>query len=152
MPARFYEQDVKSGLKNKRKLSVFLDKLMHKHLKEVKHVQLNYIFCNDDYLLQMNKQYLHHNTLTDIITFDLSESKDALLGEIYISVERVKENAGKFGVTYTDELHRVLFHGALHLCGFKDKKEADQKIIRKNENSCIENYKKEEVKSSPLLK
>ena len=143
MPARFYEQDVRSGLKNKRKLSAFLDKLVHKHLKDVKQVQLNYVFCTDDYLLEMNKQYLSHNTFTDIITFDLSESKDALMGEVYISVDRVRENAEKFEVSYNDELHRVLFHGALHLCGFKDKKEADQKIMRKNENSCIENYKKE---------
>ncbi len=142
MPVRFYEQDVTSGLKNKRKLSTFLDKLVHGHLKDVKKVSLNYIFCDDEYLLQMNQQYLDHNTLTDIITFDLSESKQALQGEIYISIERVKENAGKFEVPYHDELHRVIFHGALHLCGFKDKKAADQQIMRSNENSCLDLYRK----------
>ena len=142
MPARFYEQDVKSRLTNKRKLSAFLDELITRHLKQMKKASLNYIFCNDEFLLQMNKQYLKHDTLTDIITFDLSESDEALTGEIYISVERVKENAEKFGSAYTDELHRVIFHGALHLCGFKDKKEEDRKVMRSKENSCLTNYKK----------
>src|ERR1700743_1406824 len=100
MPARFYDQDVKSALKNKRILSAFLDKLVHRHLKNTEKVQLNYIFCNDAFLLTMNQQYLNHNTLTDIITFDLSEGKNSLAGEIYISTERVKENAEKFNVNY----------------------------------------------------
>lgn len=143
MPARFYEQEVTSGLKNKRKLSAFLDKLVSKHLKKVKSTSLTYIFCTDDHLHGMNQQFLNHNTLTDIITFDLSEGADTLNGEIYISVDRVRENAVKFGVTYTDELHRVIFHGALHLCGFKDKKAEDQALMRKNEDSCLKNYKKE---------
>lgn len=143
MPSRFYEQDVKSALKNKRKLSAFIDKLIHKHLAMVKQIKLNYIFCNDEYLLQINQQYLRHNTLTDIITFDLSESSESLAGEIYVSVERVKENAAGFGVSYEDELHRVVFHGALHLCGFKDKNEKDRAVMRRNEDACIKNYKKE---------
>jgi probable rRNA maturation factor len=143
MPARFYEQEVKAGLKNKRKLSAFLDKLVSRHLRSVTKVQLTYIFCTDEFLHQMNQQYLNHNTLTDIITFDLSESKNSLTGEIYISTDRVKENAEKFGVSYDDELHRVLFHGALHLCGFKDKTDADRKVMRKNEDNCLKNYKKE---------
>ena len=144
MPARFHEQEVKSGLKDKRKLSSFLDGLVNRHLDKVKKTTLNYIFCTDAFLLDMNQQYLNHNTLTDIITFDLSESASELIGEIYVSVERVKENAIKFETTYPDELHRVIFHGALHLCGFKDKKEADQKIMRQMENSCLEEYSREE--------
>ena len=140
MPARFHEQEIKSGLKDKRKLSSFLDALVNKHLDKVKKITLNYIFCTDVFLLEMNQQYLNHNTLTDIITFDLGESESELIGEIYISVERVKENAIKFETTYPDELHRVIFHGALHLCGFKDKKEADQKIMRQMENSCLKDY------------
>jgi probable rRNA maturation factor len=142
MPARFYEQDVKSGLKNKRKLSAFLDKLVQQHREDIRKTALSYIFCSDDYLLQMNQQYLDHNTLTDIITFDLSEPGTAMEGEIYISVERVRENAGKFSTTYEEELHRVIFHGALHLCGFKDKKESDKKKMREQENVCLEKYKK----------
>ena len=142
MPARFYEQDIKSGLKNKRLLSAFIDKVVFTHLKKVKKNALNYIFCNDTYLLHMNKEYLNHDTLTDIITFDLSDNKNELQGEIYISVERVKENAEKFGVSYNDELHRVIFHGALHLCGFKDKKKEDIAEMRVQENKCLTDYKK----------
>lgn len=145
MPAKFYEQDTKAGLKDKRKLSAYLDKLVRLHLKGIKKAELNYIFCTDNYLLEMNQQYLDHDTLTDIITFDLSEPGD-LLGEIYISVERVKENAVKFQTTYDDELHRVIFHGALHLCGFKDKKKSDQTQMRAQENKCLEEYKNELVK------
>ncbi len=143
MPAKFYEQEVRPGLKNRRKLSSFLDKLAQKHLKQVREVALTYIFCSDEYLLAMNQQFLAHDTFTDIITFDLSETKEMLAGEIYISVDRVRENAGKFGVSYTDELHRVIFHGALHLCGFKDKKAADRDLMRKKEDECLRNYKKE---------
>jgi len=140
MPARFYEQGVRSKLKDKRKLSAFLDALAYKHLKKLSSVQLTYIFCSDEYLLQMNQQFLKHNTFTDIITFDLSENKNELVGEIYISIDRVAENAEKFGTTYYNELHRVIFHGALHLCGFKDKNQADQKAMRRNENLCLKNY------------
>ncbi len=143
MSARFHEQDVKAGLKNRRKLSAFLDGLVGKHLEAIKKTELNYIFCDDAYLLQINKQFLNHDTLTDIITFDLSDSDDVLSGEIYISTDRVKENADKFGVSYNEELHRVIFHGALHLCGFKDKSGADKKIMREQEDICLSVYLKE---------
>jgi len=137
MPSRFYEQEVKAGLKNKRRLSLLLDAIVAMHRKEVRKVSLNYIFCNDDYLLAMNKEYLKHDTLTDIITFDLSEKENTLTGEIYISTERVRENAAKFETTYNDELHRVIFHGALHLCGFRDKNETDRRIMREQEDKCL---------------
>lgn len=140
MAAKFHEYNVKSGLKDKRKLSAFLDALISKQLRRVKKVQLNYIFCTDEYLLQLNKEFLNHNTLTDIVTFDLGEAPDELNGEIYISIERVKENAEKFATTYNNELHRVIFHGALHLCGFKDKTEADKKEMRKKEDLCLRQY------------
>jgi rRNA maturation RNase YbeY len=140
MPARFYEQEVKAGLKERRRLSGFLDGLVAQYRPEVRKVELNYIFCSDAYLLQMNRQFLDHDTLTDIITFDLSDNKQTLTGEIYISIERVKENAVKFKTTTNEELHRVVFHGALHLCGFKDKKEADKKIMRQKEDECLAAY------------
>ena len=143
MPAKFHEQNIKSQLKDKRKLSSFLDQLVQTHLKKAKKISLNYIFCDDAFLLEMNKQYLNHNTLTDIITFDLSDSPEELQGEIYVSVERVRENADKFAVRYNDELHRVIFHGALHLCGFKDKKADDIKEMRAQEDKCLKNYQKE---------
>ena len=141
MPAKFYEQDVKAALKDKRKLSAFLMKVIAESKKDVKSIHLNYIFCNDEFLLQMNQQYLNHDTLTDIITFDLSEHAQHMAGEIYISVERVRENAAKYGTTYQEELHRVIFHGTLHMCGFKDKTEADRKEMRSQEDLCLANYK-----------
>lgn len=143
MPSRFYEQDVRSGLKNKRKLSAFLDKLALKHRKSLKKVSFTYIFCSDEALLEMNKQFLNHDTYTDIITFDLSENDNELTGEIYISKDRVAENAAKFDTEYSDELHRVIFHGALHLCGFKDKSKADSAEMRKQEDRCLKQYSKE---------
>ena len=91
----------------------------------------------------MNQNFLDHDSFTDIITFDLSESKQELQGEIYISIERVKENAKLYKTTFADELHRVIFHGVLHLCGFKDKTPKDQKIMRENEDYCLEHYKNE---------
>jgi rRNA maturation RNase YbeY len=142
MPAKFYEQETRSGLKDKKKLSAFLDGLVSQHRKDVTDCTLTYIFCTDEHLLQMNQQFLNHDTFTDIITFNLSERKTGLQGEIYISVDRVKENAAKFGTTYQDELHRVIFHGALHLCGFKDKNKKDQAIMRENEDYCLAQYHK----------
>jgi rRNA maturation RNase YbeY len=142
MPIKFYEQDTRSAIKDKRKLSAFLEKLVAKQLKKVKQIKLNYIFCTDEFLLTMNKEYLDHDTLTDIITFDLSETQADLTGEIYISIERVKENAVKFGTSYTDELHRVIFHGALHLCGYKDKTASDKKEMRAMEDKCLKDYAK----------
>jgi probable rRNA maturation factor len=139
VPARFYEIDVRSGLKSKRKLSGFLDELLKTYV-DIEKASLHYIFCNDAYLLSINRQFLDHDTLTDIITFDLSEAPGVLLGEIYISTERVAENAALFHTSYEQELHRVIFHGALHLCGFKDKTKAEQKKIRALEDQCLENY------------
>ena len=140
MPARFYEQEVSSKLKDKRRLSRFLDELVQQHRPAVKHTQLTYIFCSDEALLAINQQFLNHDTYTDIITFDLSEQKDALTGEIYISTDRIAENAAKFRTSYQQELHRVIFHGALHLCGFKDKTKKDQEIMTIQENNTLESW------------
>lgn len=143
MPARFYEQETNARLKGRRKLSAFLDALVRKHMKKVTDVQLTYIFCSDEHLLQMNLQFLKHNTFTDIITFDLTEEPQTLVGEIYISTDRVADNAVKFETTYQNELHRVIFHGALHLCGFKDKNETDRNEMRRMENLCLKQYFKD---------
>ena len=112
MAVRYYDQQVKSNLRNKRRLSTFLQELIRQQRVEVKHVDLTYVFCHDDYLLEINQEFLNHDTLTDIITFDMSEDQENLQGEIYISVDRVKDNAEKFKVSYEQELHRVIFHGA----------------------------------------
>lgn len=137
MPARFYEQDVTANLKNRRALSAFLDEQV-KGRTTATRVQLTYIFCSDAQLHGINLQFLQHDDYTDIITFDLSENKGEVIGEIYISTERVAENARKFSTMYQHELHRVIFHGALHLCGLRDKKPAEQKAMRAAEEACLQ--------------
>ncbi|UPT72057.1 MAG: rRNA maturation RNase YbeY [Flavobacterium sp. JAD_PAG50586_2] len=94
--------------------------------------EINYIFCDDDYLIELNQQYLSHDTLTDIISFDYSEGNH-LQGDIFISIERVRENAEDFKVPFNEELKRVLVHGVLHYCGYKDKSEEDEKLMRQKE-------------------
>jgi rRNA maturation RNase YbeY len=126
------------SFKDRRKLKVYLRKKLNEERKKVE--RINYVFCNDAYLLEMNKQYLNHDTLTDIITFELSADGDALVADIYISVERVKENAKVFKVKFHDELLRVVFHGALHLAGYKDKRKADQSIMRQKEEEWLQQY------------
>ncbi len=100
--------------------------------EQKKEGEINYIFCDDDYLLEINQQYLNHDTLTDIISFDYSIGNE-LHGDIFISVERVRENAVDFEVSFEDELRRVLVHGVLHYCGYKDKSEADELVMRQKE-------------------
>jgi len=102
---------------------------------------LNYIFCSDEYLLDINKKFLKHDYLTDIITFDLSE-QNGVTGEVYISLDRVRDNAKTFDSTFSDECLRVIIHGALHLCGYKDKNKIDKKEMRKKENFYLNIYKK----------
>lgn len=98
---------------------------------------LNYIFCTDEFLLKMNEEYLQHDTYTDIITFDLSEDEGGINGEIYISLERVADNAKKFKTEKEDELHRVIVHGLLHLVGYKDKNHAEKAGMREKEDACL---------------
>lgn len=98
---------------------------------------INYIFCDDAYLLRINQEYLQHDTLTDIITFDYVEGK-VLNGDIFISIERVRENSEIFSVTFEQELHRVLSHGLLHLCGYKDKTDKEAAVMRRMEDFAIQ--------------
>lgn len=93
---------------------------------------INYIFCDDAYLLDINQKYLDHDTLTDIISFDYTVGNE-LHGDIFISVDRVRENATEFGVAFDTELMRVMAHGVLHYCGYKDKTEADETVMRNKE-------------------
>ena len=94
---------------------------------------INYIFCDDNYLLDINVKYLKHNELTDIISFDYSLGK-ILSGDIFISIDRVKENALKFETNFDHELQRVIIHGILHFCGYKDKTKEDKRLMRKKED------------------
>jgi len=98
--------------------------------------ELSYIFCSDEYLHQMNVKYLNHDTYTDIITFDYTEEKQ-VNGDLFISIDRVRENASKYQVTFQKELNRVMVHGLLHLMGFKDKSDADADLMRKKEDYCL---------------
>jgi probable rRNA maturation factor len=95
--------------------------------------EISYVFCDDEYLLELNQQYLQHDTLTDIISFDYSLGNE-LSGDIFISVERVRENAEIFNQSFENELLRVISHGVLHYCGYKDKSEADEQLMRQKEN------------------
>ena len=98
--------------------------------------ELNYIFCDDDYLLNLNVEFLNHDTLTDIISFDYTLGK-LVSGDIFISIERVKENANKFNQSVESELNRVVIHGVLHYIGFKDKSESEKEIMRSEEDKCL---------------
>ena len=95
--------------------------------------EVNYIFCDDDYLCKLNVEFLNHDTLTDIISFDYTIGK-IIQGDIFISIERVQDNASDFHVSFNDELHRVMVHGVLHYCGYKDKTATDEIIMRDKEN------------------
>jgi probable rRNA maturation factor len=101
--------------------------------------EINYIFCDDEYLLEINQQYLNHDTLTDIISFDYSMGNE-IHGDVYISIERVKENAVDFNVSFEEELKRVLVHGVLHYCGYKDKSQADELLMRSKEDEKIKMF------------
>jgi rRNA maturation RNase YbeY len=114
------------------------DKLKHKQwLQAVAKGELNYVFCSDDYLLQINQEYLQHDTYTDIVTFDNSDNPKIIEGDIFISYDRILENAAKFG-TENSELQRVMVHGLLHLCGYKDKAKADKSLMTEKENYYLE--------------
>lgn len=131
MPIDFHSLLPSFKLKNSKKLSEFIHLIAFTEEHEIG--ELNYIFCSDKYLLELNKQYLNHDTLTDIITFDYT-AHDEVSGDVFISIDRVKENAVIFKQSFQTELNRVLFHGVLHLCGYKDKKSAHQKLMRAKED------------------
>jgi probable rRNA maturation factor len=127
-----YETDFE--LDNKQRYEQWLSQVIVSEGK--KEGEVSYIFCDDDYLLEINKQYLDHDTLTDIISFDYTVGNE-IGGDIFISIERVKDNAVDFNVTFEEELRRVMVHGVLHYCGYKDKTEAEQKLIRNKEEEKI---------------
>jgi len=136
MPAiNFFSEDTGYQLKNKLPLKRWIKYTIAAEGYRLD--ELNYILCSDAYLLQINQQYLNHDTYTDIVTFDNSEKPGFITGDIFISVERTQENASKFKVDADTELHRVIIHGALHLLGYKDKKPADKKLMTEKENQYL---------------
>lgn len=135
MAIHFFTEDITYTVIKPRKTASWIKAVIKKEKATLS--EINYIFCSDKYLLSLNQQFLKHNTLTDIITFNNSYKKGVLAADIYISVERVKENADKFKVLFENEIHRVMIHGVLHLLGFKDKKPAEKALMRKKEEACL---------------
>jgi len=127
----FHSEDIKFILIEKPAIVSWLSLCIEKENKILNDV--SYVFCSDNYLHKMNIKHLNHNTLTDIITFDYCEGKK-IIGEMFLSIDRIKENAEKFKSSFKDELHRVMIHGILHLCGYKDKTIEDQKVMSKKED------------------
>ncbi len=139
MPITFHTADIKLPPMQKAALKKFISAQALKEAKKKLHI--TYVFCSDDYLLNMNKQFLEHNYYTDIITFPLSETEKEIEAEIYISIDRVKDNAAKFKTDFLEEFHRVIFHGVLHLMGYKDKSKPDKETMRKKENEWLRKFK-----------
>ncbi len=133
----FFFQGVNPSLTNRTELKRYIQSIFKKEGTELD--SINYIFCTDKALLEINRQFLSHDFYTDIITFDLSETK-AIQAEIYISIDRVIENALQLGVSFKSELHRVVFHGVLHLCGYKDKNKEQKQVIRGKEDFYLAGY------------
>ena len=133
----FFFQEVKVNLAKRTEVKKYLQSIFKSEGKKIK--SINYIFCTDKALLEINRQFLNHDFYTDIITFDLSET-EVIEAEIYISIDRVKDNALQLGVSFKLELHRVIFHGVLHLCGYKDKSKAEKNKMRGKEEFYLKKY------------
>lgn len=125
-------------LSDRSRLKLFIASLVKKEKKRLG--EIHYVFCSDEYLLAINQQYLQHDFYTDIITFGLSEPGEPINAEIYISVDRVRENAREFANSFKNELHRVIFHGVLHLCGYGDKKKREKILMRQLEDRYLRLY------------
>ena len=123
-------------LKNRTILKNWIKYTIEKNNKQIG--EISYIFCSDEQLLEINKEFLSHDYYTDIITFDYSES-DIISGDLFISIDRIKDNAKTLGLSYQEELHRVIIHGILHLLGFKDKTDEESQNMRLLENECLSN-------------
>lgn len=132
MPVQFFEEDISYKLKNKRSVKNWVTSAIQAEGFGLK--ELSFVFCSDIYLLQVNQRFLNHNYFTDIITFDNSTGDGLITGDIFISIDRVRENAAKFKVAMPDELHRVIIHGVLHLVGYNDKMPADKEKMTLKED------------------
>ncbi len=135
---RYFTEDITFQLKEKRKVSKWVKETVAS--ESFKLGDINYIFCSDEYLLNVNKQYLNHNYYTDIITFDNTEDENKISGDIFVSIDRVKENAMNHKFEFDEELRRVLIHGILHLCGYKDKTPKQKKEMRNKENFYLSKF------------
>jgi len=136
----FFSEDITWTLRNKRLIRTWLSRLFFKEGQQVGEV--NYIFCSDRYLFDLNVKYLEHHTLTDTITFTYSTDNEPITGDVFISYERVKENAQKMKVKFSDEVLRLIAHGALHLCGYNDKLPEEKRIMTNKEDFYLLQYSK----------
>ena len=126
------------SLQDRVKLKKFIESIFKKEKKKIQ--SLNYVFCTDEELLKINRQYLNHDFYTDIISFELSKKDEPAEGDIYISIDRIRDNALSLGEPLYKELHRVIFHGALHLCGYKDKTRSQSLEMRNKEEEYLSRY------------
>lgn len=133
---QFFNEDVDFLLKEKTLLRRWLGQLATQRGFKVR--ALNYIFCSDEHLLQVNRQYLEHDYYTDIITFDQSEEEGIIEGDLFISIDRVTDHGQTLGTGFLNELHRVMAHGLLHLCGLGDKTEAEATAMRQAEEAALQ--------------
>jgi probable rRNA maturation factor len=140
MPINFFEEEVSFSLKEKRKRKAWLKQLAEAENHKIS--DLNYIFCSDEYLYNINVEYLDHDTYTDIITFDNSEDEKTIEGDIYVSIERVKENSDTHKTGEEKELSRVISHGLFHLLGYKDKTKEEASLMRSKEEFAINLFDK----------
>lgn len=127
----FNFEDVRFTFRDRRKVKKWIGSSVEEEMKLIG--PINFIFCTDEFLYNLNVEYLSHDTLTDVITFDYSES-GRISGDIFISIPRVRENAANFAPSFIDELHRVMIHGVLHLIGYKDKSKRDFRKMREKED------------------
>lgn len=132
LPIFFFQEETKFVLKHKNLLRTWIHKTIEAENHQLS--ELNFIFCSDDYLLKINQQYLNHDTYTDIITFDNSEEEGTIIGDIFISIDRIRENSKEFNVKLANELHRVMIHGTLHLLGYPDKKKEEKALMTQKED------------------
>lgn len=130
----FSSEDIDFHLENENLIEGWLKQVIEREKKEL--FSLNFIFCSDEYLYNLNVEYLAHDTLTDVITFPYS-APPIIEGDIFISIDRIKENAKKFEVSFENELRRVMAHGVLHLCGLGDKSEQEALVMRQKENEAL---------------
>jgi probable rRNA maturation factor len=131
----FFSEKTRFKLANPKKTTSWIKSVIKKEKSRL--VSLNYIFCSDEYLREVNIQYLKHKTYTDIITFNYNPSENEIEGEVYISIDRVRENAETFKTDFKTELHRVIIHGVLHLIGFNDKTKTDKALMREKEDTYL---------------
>ena len=139
-PISFFKQDVAFRLNKKEQLYKWITSAAKKEGFDI--IELNYVFCTDPYLKKMNVKFLKHNYFTDIITFDNSIEKKKIIGDIFISIDRIRINAKQYETTFDNELHRVMIHGLLHLTGYKDKTPKDQQVMRKMEDLYLSKWKR----------